>query len=174
MSLTSVVCKLLETIIRNGVTEHLRKHSLLNKSQHGFISKRSCLTNLLEFFDDVTGMVDEGDPVDIVYLDFQKAFDKVPHKRLSCKLASHGIVGNIRNWIEKWLCGREQRVVINGAESKWVRVTSGVPQGSVLGPVLFLIYINDIDCTVDTIIKKFADDTKLYGRVRTEEQALSI
>ena len=71
-------------------------YSLLNKSQHGFTSKRSCVTNLLEFCDDVTGILDEGDPVDIVYLDFQKAFDKVPHKRLGCKLATHGIDGNIR------------------------------------------------------------------------------
>ena len=116
-------------------------------------------------------MVDEGGPVN---LDFQTAFVKAPHKRFGCRLIFHRNVGNVRNWIEKWLCVRQQRAVINGAESKWVRVTSGVPQGSVLGPVLFLIYINDIDCTVDTIIKKFADDTKLYGRVRTEEQALSI
>ena len=89
-------------------------------------------------------------------------------------MASHGIDGNVRKWIQKWLGGREQRVVINGAESKWVGVPSGVPQGSVLGPVLFLIYINDIDNAVDTTIKKFADDTKLYERVRTEEQGLSI
>ena len=93
---------------------------------------------------------------------------------MGSKLATHGIDGNIRKWIEKWLSGREQRVVINGAESKWIRVPSGVPQGSVLGPVLFLIYINDIDYAVDTTIKKFADDTKLYERVRTEQQALSM
>ena len=146
----------------------------LTKSQPGFTSKRFCLTNLLEICDDVTGILDEGNPVDVVYLDFQKAFDKVPYKRLGCKLASHGIDSNVREWIQKWLSRREQRVVINGAESKWVGVPSGVPQGSVLGPVLFLIYINDIDYAVDTTMKKFADDTKLYERVRTEEQVISM
>ena len=97
---------------------------------------------------------------------FSKAFDKVPHKCLGCKLASHGIDGNVRKWIAKWLCWREQRVVINDAGYKLVRVPSGVPQLSVLESVLFLIYTNGIDYAVDTILKKFADDTKLYERVR--------
>ena len=92
------------------------------------------------------------------------------HLFFGCKSATHGIDGNIRKWIEKWLSGREQRVVINGAESKWIRVPSGVPQGSVLGLVIFLIFINDIDDAVDTTIKKFANDTKLYEWVQTEEQ----
>ena len=100
--------------MRGGATEHLRKHSLLYLSQHCFISKGACLTNLLEFLDDIAGMVDEGDLVHIVHLE---AFDKVPHTRLGCKLTSNGIVGNINNLIEKCLCGRQQRVV-----RKWYRV----------------------------------------------------
>ena len=148
-----------ESIIRHKITEHLDKHALLHRSQHGFLPKRSCLTNLLEFFDDVTGLLDKGEPVDIIYLDFQKAFDKVPHQRLCRKLESHGISGNVLKWIQGWLMNRKQRVVINGSQSDWCGVSSGVPQGSVLGSVLFLIYINDIDSAVDTLIKKFADDT---------------
>ena len=93
-------------------------------------------------------MAEERDPVDTVYLDFQKVLDKVPHKYMGCELACHGIVDNVRKFLDKWFCGREQRVAIYGAESKWVSVTSVVPQGSVLGHVLFLICINDIYCAV--------------------------
>ena len=174
VSLTSVVCKLLESLIKSNIIKHLYKFNLLNKSQHGFLRNRSCLTNLLEFLEDVTKMLDEGDPVDIIYLDFQKAFDKVPHRRLVEKLAAHGICGSTQKWINAWLEGRKQRVVINGLQSAWSDVISGVPQGSVLGPVLFLIYINDIDFAVDVLVKKFADDTKLYTKVRTEQQATRL
>ena len=128
----------------------------------------------MEFFVGVTGMLDKGEPVDIICIDFQKAFDKVPHQRLCRKLESHGINGNVLNWIQGWLKNRKQRVDINGSQSEWSGVSSGVPQGSVLGPVLFLICINDIDSAVDTLIKKFADDTKLYAGIKTEEQARSL
>ena len=174
ISLTSVICKGLETLMKKKLVSHLSTNNLLNKSQHGFLQARSCLTNLLEFLEDVTKIVDEGDPVDIIYLDFQKAFDKVPHKRLISKLDAHGVSGFVLKWIESWLSNRRQRVVINGVSSDWMDVKSGVPQGSVLGPVLFLIYINDIDSAVDVMIKKFADDTKLYARVKTRDEANKI
>ena len=111
--------------------------------------------------------------VDVVFLDFSKAFDKVPHVRLMSKVRAHGIVGNVAGWIEEWLSGRKQRVVLNGKASNWADVLSGVPQGSVLGPILFLIYINDIDDAIDcvsTLMKKFADDTKIASIADTLEQ----
>ena len=164
ISLTSLICRVLESIIRDNVLLHLREYHLINRSQHGFWAHRSCLTNLLEFLETITKLIDEGHNVDVIYLDFSKAFDKVPHVRLMSKVRAHGIVGEIADWIEEWLTNRKQRVVLNGKESSWADVLSGVPQGSVLGPILFLIYINDIDDAIDcaiTIMKKFADDTKI-------------
>ena len=140
VSLTSVICKLLETIIRDHMMDFLVKHNLINPSQHGFLKARSCLTNLLCFFEEITKWVDEGSPVDVIYLDFQKAFDKVPHQRLILKLKSHGMGNSIINWIEQWLTDRRQRVVVDGKVFSWKSVFSGVPQGSVLGPILFLVY----------------------------------
>ena len=149
--------------------KHLDKYSLIRNSQHGFISGKSCLTNLLDFFEVVTKMLDEGEAVDLIYLDFAKAFDKVPHCRLFKKLEAHGIGGYVLNWIKEWLSNRRQKVCIDGEFSDWANVTSGVPQGSVLGPVLFLIYINDIDENLMSKIGKFADDTKIGKSVSSIE-----
>ena len=110
--------------------------------------------------------MDDGSPVDVIYLDFQKAFDKVPHQRLILKLKSHGMGNSIINWIEQWLTDRRQRVVVDGEVSSWKSVLSGVPQGSVLGPILFLVYINDLEEGVTGNILKFADDTKLFTKTK--------
>ena len=161
VSLTSVIFKLLETIIRDHMMDFLLKHKLLNHSQHGFLKARSCLTNLLCFFEEITKWVDEGSPVDII-----DAFDKVPHQRLILKLKSHDVGNSIINWIEQWLTDRRQRVVVHGEVSSWKSVLNGVPQGSVLGPILFLVYIDDLEEGVTCNILKFADDTKLFRKTK--------
>ena len=145
--------------------DFLIKHKLINPSQHGFLKAKSCLTNVLFFFEEITKWVDDGSPVDVIYLDFQKAFDNVPYQRLILKLKSHGMGISIINWIEQWLTGRRQRVVADGEVSSWKTVLSGVPQGSLLGPILLLVYINDLEEGVTGKILKFADDTKLFRKV---------
>ena len=168
------ICELLETIIRDSLVEHLDKNGLINASQHRFRKGESCLSNLLTFLDGVTRSLDNHDTVDVIYLDFAKALDKVPHKRLLDKLDKHGIGGKVWVWLKEWLSDRRQRVCVNGCKSAWEAVTSGVPQGSVLGPILFLIYINDIDSNLVSSILKFADDTKLYGKVNNDYDRRAI
>ena len=116
--------------------------------------------------EDITKWVDDGSPLDVVYLDFQKAFDKVPHQRQILKLKSHGMGNSIINWIEQWLTDRRQRVFVYGEVSRWKPVLIGVPQGSVLGPILFLVYINDLEERVTGKILKFAYDTKLFRKAK--------
>ena len=174
VSLTSVVCKILESIIRDRIIDHIDRNKPLKLSQHGFMKNRSCLTNLLEFFENVLGNLDSGLPVDVIYFDFSKAFDKVSHTKLIGKLKNYGISGRILDWVRSWLSDRYQRVVINGKVSDWERVLSGVPQGSVLGPLLFLIFVDDMDSAIVSKCLKFADDTKIFKQVGSEADRMDI
>ncbi|CAM4688129.1 unnamed protein product [Caretta caretta] len=131
--------------------------------QHGFTKGRSCQTNLISFFEKVTDFLDKGSAVDLIYLDLSKAFDIVPHGELLVKLEKMGINMKIERWIRNWLKGRLQRVLLKGELSGWREVTSRVPQGSVLGPILFNLFITDLGTKSGSVLIKFMDDTKLGG-----------
>ena len=165
ISLTSIVCKMMESLIRNRIMEHLRDRNLLSIKQHGFISGRSTVTQLLNYIDKCTESISKGHTIDTVYLDFAKAFDTVPHKRLIAKLEMYGISGCLINWIRDYLSNRSQTVLVNGVKSCAAPVISGIPQGTCLGPLLFVVYINDLldDITSDGFM--FADDTKIFRQI---------
>ena len=174
ISLTSIVCKILEKMIRNEIETYLCRNQLIYKSQHGFSKGKSCLTNLIEFFDSIIDCIDDHNAVDIIYLDFCKAFDFISHNYLIIKLIAYGINYKIVQWIEEWITGRQQRVVINGNKSKWVNVTSGTPQGTVLSTILFLIFIDDIDNNLLCHISKFADDSKISKKISCISDAYAL
>ena len=174
ISLTSVVCKLMEKLVKDAVFNHLIKNNLLSKKQFGFISGRSTVTQLLNYLDKCAESIANGKVVDTIYFDFSKAFDTVSHQRLSIKMKAYGIAGKILAWIDAFLSGREQVVRVNGELSNSKLVISGIPQGSVLGPLLFVLYINDLPEVVNSNILLFADDTKIFHQVNSREDALSI
>ena len=171
VSLTCILCKVMESVVRKTIIDFCTKHNLLTNRQFGFMGGRSTTLQLLNFLDYCGDIMAERGVTDVVYLDFAKAFDSVPHRRLIGKLQSYGINGALLRWIEAFLIGRVQKVCVNGNFSSEETVLSGIPQGSVLGPLLFVIYINDLPDNLNCEALLFADDTKVYTRVKNRADA---
>ena len=174
ISLTCILCKVLEHIIASNIAKHLDRQGLMYDLQHGFRERRSCETQLAMLIEDLARNASLGKQTDIILLDFSKAFDKVNHSKLLWKLHQYGIRGHVLGWIRAFLGSRSQQVVIDGEESESVPVTSGVPQGSVLGPILFLVYINDLPDEVRSQVRLFADDTALYLTMESEDDSSAL
>lgn len=174
VSLTSICSRLLESIVKEQLMNHMEDNNLFTEHQFGFRSGYSCVTQLLHIFEEWSKAIDDHHVVDVIYLDFRKAFDTVPHLRLLNKLKAYGIHGQFLEWIQNFLRDRRQRVSINGHFSDWADVISGIPQGSVLGPTLFLIFINDLPDKVNNLVKIFADDTKIYSIINDEEDCQAM
>ncbi|MES9904902.1 MAG: reverse transcriptase family protein [Sedimenticola sp.] len=179
VSLTCICCKSLEHIMVSNIMKHLASNNILVDSQHGFRSRRSCESQLVQFVHDLSSNLDRAHnkghrQTDIIIMDFAKAFDKVPHRRLLHKLKHYGIRGLANNWICSFLTGRTQKVVLDGVASEPADVISGVPQGSVLGPVLFLLYINDLPDNINSSVRLFADDCVLYRNIHTDSDCQAL
>ena len=177
VALTSAVCKVMEKVVCSAILSFLTRHRLITHQQHGFVRGRSCQTNVMLCLEKWTEIVDEGDSVDVAYFDYAKAFDKVSHSLLKRKLKAYGIGGKLMAWLDAWLKDRRQRVVVGNAKSPWLEVVSGTTQGTVLGFLLFLIYINDLPAKCsepdESLVMLLADDTKTFQRISSErdEQA---
>ena len=159
---------MLECIIKDHLLQYFISNKFITSRQHGFHPGHSCETQLIRVLDDWTSALELGHQVDVIYLDLQKAFDKVPHARLLSKLKSYGIGGKLLQWIENFLSNRRQCVHLRGSKSDWINIISGVPQGSVLGPFLFIVYVNDMPNVVSSDLYMFVDDTKLYRTITSE------
>ena len=174
VSLTCVPCKLLEHIVCSNIMAHLDEYKLLSDRQHAFRKGHSCETQLTTVINDWAKILDNRGQVDTFILDFEKAFDTPPHELLKSKLFSYGIGGKTLKRIDSFLCFRQQRVVVNGVKSDWAPVLSGVPKGTVLGPLLFSLYINDISSDIESEIRLFADDCVCYREIKDEKDTMKL
>ena len=166
VSLTCITSKILEHILHSRIMAHYDTLSILTDKQHGFRSKRSCESQLILTINDLAQCLNNKSQIDMAIMDFSKAFDSVPHKRLLLKLCNYGIQNKTLSWISNFLRHRTQRVVVSGEHSAWTDVVSGVPQGTVLGPLLFLTYINDLPDNLKSSVRLFADDCVLYKEIK--------
>lgn len=174
VSITSQICRTLEKIIRRHIMNFMCEKMLLSKYQYGFIKGRSTSSQLLNIMKEWVECFEKDLTIDCIYFDYKKAFDKVPHKRLINKIKAYNFDEKIVKWIEDYLAKRKQRVIVNNGKSEEIKMKSGIPQGSVLGPLLFLIYINDITDEITSNIYLYADDTKLYRTIQGPEDIKTL
>lgn len=165
IALTCTVCKLMESVIKDQLLSYLLNNKLISRHQHAFIINHSTASNLIECVHDWLVSLNSAHSSDVIYVDFSRAYDSIVISKLLFKLRYYGISGNLFKWIERFLSNRSQRTVIDNCSSLHIPVISGVPQGSVLGPILFLLFINDLDhvCCILSRLKLFADDAKFYS-----------
>ena len=164
ISLLCILSKILETIVYDKIIDFILPQ--ISSQQFGFLRKRSCVNQLLSFYTQIFSSVDRKNPCDVIFLDFRKAFDTIPHPELLYKLWTHGITGPLWRWFQSYLSNRTHFVSVEGSSSSVLPVRSGVPQGSVLGPLLFLLYVNDIPTSISfSTSYLFADDTKFMEAV---------
>ena len=171
VTLTSHIIKTFERLLVTELRKHMQRNKLYNPGQHGFMENRSCLSQLLQYHTEIINALESGQHADTIYLDFAKAFDKVDHHILGMKLEKQfGITGKLLAWIKDFFADRTQSVVVEGVESDKIKVSSGVAQGSVIGPMLFIMFMTDIDQEVDYCqTTSFADDTRMLGKIQTIE-----
>ena len=170
ISLTCIACRMMESIIRDSMMKYFKENFLLSEKQFGFVSGRSTVLQLLTVVDKWTEIMDRGGEIDVIYCDFQKAFDTVPHGRLLDLLDHYGIKDPILSWIKDFLQNRKQQVLVNGCKSREFSVLSGVPQGSVLGPLLFIVYINSlVEKSGHSELYLYADDLKVFKEIKSED-----
>ena len=165
---------MLEHIVASNLTKHLANSNILFELQHGFSEKRSCETQLVVLVDEISKNMQMGKQTDLILLDFSKAFDKIAHEKLISKLHFYGIRGKTLSWVKDFLDSRSQAVVLNGVKSDKIAVSSGVPQGSVLGPILFLAYINDLPDQVKSRVRLFADDMAIFLAISSEGESMTL
>ena len=173
ISLLPLFSKVFEKVVLTSIQSHV--YSAISNHQHGFIPGRSTATNLILYTDFISKEINSGRQVDAVYLDFSKVFDSVDHSLLNFKLNSYGLCGNLNSWFRSYLTDRLQRVVISGHKSAWGKVTSGVPQGSILGPIMIIMYINDFTrCVKNSEMSLYADDSKIFKSIDTKSDCKSL